>query len=305
MRSVRHVAGSLYRGLAAPFGARALEPMLRDGLPERLASPLRFLFGAAIPPDVSAVAARIERRRVEIASGHEEFQFTYSQSPVGVARWAELASSTSPEPSMPLRRFANNVSVPKRWGILLHLLVTNLEARAILELGSCVGISTAYLASAASHPRLITIDGSPATVVIAQETVAPFSDRVLVMHSSFDSGLPRALAQFGDEGLPVDLAFIDGHHQEAPTLHYVRTILPHLSQGALIVLDDIYLSLGMRRAWAELSAMRGVSAAVNTGRFGLLVWEGGMAIPRHYNLARYTGVWRSEKASRHMSTAAS
>src|SRR5947209_20622651 len=111
MRSVRHVAGSLYRGLAAPFGARALEPMLRDGLPERLASPLRFLFGAALPSDVAAVAAGIERRRAEIASGSQEFQFRYSASPFGVARWAELASSASPEPLMPLRRFANNVSV--------------------------------------------------------------------------------------------------------------------------------------------------------------------------------------------------
>jgi predicted O-methyltransferase YrrM len=302
MSGVRHLAGSLYRGLAAPFGARALDRMLRDGLPERLASPLRFLFGAGIPRDVVAVAARIERRRAEIARGNEEFQFTYSPSPVGVARWAELAASTSPEPSIPLRRFANSSSVPKRWGILLHLFATHLEARVILELGSCVGISSAYLASAASHPRLITIDGSPAMVAIAEETVAPFSDRALVMHSSFDSGLPRALAQFGDEGLPIDLAFIDGHHHEAPTLHYVRTILPHLSKGALIVLDDIYLRAGMRRAWAELSAMRGVSVAVNTGRFGLLVWEGGTAIPRQYDLARYTGVWRSEKASPHAQT---
>jgi predicted O-methyltransferase YrrM len=299
MSSARHLAGSLYRGLAAPLGAWALERMARDGLPARLTSPLRFLFGAAIPPHVVAVAARIEQRRAEIASGHEEFQFTYSQSPVGVARWAELASSTSPEPSIPLRRFANSSSVPKRWGILLHLLATHLEARAILELGSCVGISSVYLASAASHPRLITIDGSPALVTIAEETVSPFSDRVLVMHSPFDSGLPRALAQFRDEGLPIDVAFIDGHHHEAPTLNYVRTILPHLSKGALIVLDDIYLRPGMRRAWTELSAMRGVSAAVDTGRFGLLVWEGGMAIPRHYHLARYTGVWRSEKVSPH------
>jgi predicted O-methyltransferase YrrM len=305
MSNVRHLAGAVYRGVAAPFGARALERMLRDGLPEFLASPLRFLFGAAIPHDVVAIAARIEARRGAIASGREQFQFTYSPSPVGVARWAELAGSTSPEPLMPLRQFANNFSVPERWGILLHLFARHPEVRAILELGACVGISGAYLASAVSHPRFITVDGSPAMVAIAQETIAPFSDRAVVMNSSFDSGLPRALAQFGDEGLPVDLAFIDGHHHEAPTLHYVRTLLPHLSSGALIVLDDLYLRSGMRRAWAQLSVMRGVSAAVNTGRFGILVWEGGTAIPRQYDLSRYTGMWRSEKDSPPVSTAPS
>ena len=297
MSSIRHLVGDVYRNLAAPFGARALEGMLRDGLPERLAPPLRFLFGGWISPEVTAVAARIEARRAEIAKGYEQYQYTYRLSPVGVARWAELASDASLEPSIPLGRFANNISVPERWGILLHLFVRHLEARAILELGACVGISTAYLASAPSHPRLITIEGSSAFVAIAKATLAPFSDRALVMHSGFDGGLSRALDLFADERSPVDLAFIDGHHQAAPTLHYVQTLLPHLSSGALIILDDIYLNSGMRRAWDEVSAMRGVSAAVDTGRFGLLLWEGGHSNPRQYDLARYTGVWRSEKDS--------
>jgi predicted O-methyltransferase YrrM len=299
MSSIRHLAGGVYRNLVAPFGARALEGMRRDGLPERLAQPLRFLFGGGTSPEITAVAARIEARRAEIAKGHERYQFTYRPSPVGVARWAELAGSVSPEPSIPLWRFANNFSVPERWGILLHLFARHLEARAILELGACVGISSAYLASAPSHPRLITIDGSSAFVAIAKATLAPFSDRALVMHSPFDGGLSRALGLFADERLPVDLAFIDGHHHGPPTLHYVQTLLPHLSSGALIILDDICLRSGMRRAWDEVSTMRGVAAAVNTGRFGLLLWEGGHSNPRQYDLARYTGVWRSEKASSH------
>jgi hypothetical protein len=47
---------------------------------------------------------------------------------------------------------------------------------------------------------------------------------------------------------------VDGHHEEAATLHYVAAISPHLSPAALIILDDIYLYEGMWRAWQALSS---------------------------------------------------
>ena len=40
----------------------------------------------------------------------------------------------------------------------------------IIEMGSSLGISTAYLASADSSSRVITIEGSPAIAAIAKET---------------------------------------------------------------------------------------------------------------------------------------
>ena len=90
----------------------------------------------------------------------------------------------------------------------------------------------------------------------------------------------------------MDVAYIDGHHEEEATLHYVRTLLPHLSREALVVLDDIHLYAGMWRAWQSVASLRGVAAAVNVGRFGLLMWNGGDAIAAQYDLARYTGWWR-------------
>jgi len=288
---MRKLAGDLYRALAAPFGARALDRMLRDGLPPRLGPPLRFLFTAQLPPDVCALAARIEARRIEIAACEDMYQFAYQPSALATARWPERMPAGSEEPAICLRFLANHASVPQRWGKFLHLCAQQFEARAILELGACVGISSAYLASVPSNPRFVTIEGSPALADIAQKTLAKFSDRAAVLCSAFESGMQQALEQVA----PVDVAYIDGHHDETPTLHYVRTLLPHLSNDALIILDDIRLYPGMRRAWAQLSTMAGVAAAVNTGRFGLLVWHGGNAIPHQFDLARYTGVWRSRE----------
>jgi len=291
--SLRRFAADAYRNLAAPFGARALDRMLRDGLPAQLERPLRFLFTGDVSDEVVAVSARIEARRAEIADRQESYEFEYNESPVGVTRWPEKSSTESPFSS---RWLANSASVPRRWGVFLHLCAQN--AKSILETGACVGISGAYLASAHSDSRLITIEGSKTLGGIAKATLAQFSDRVVLLESSFHLGIPRALEWFAEQQLTLDLAYIDGHHDEAPTLHYVRTLIPHLSKGALIVLDDIHLHRGMRRSWLQLSQMEGASAAVDTGRFGLLLCEGGAVVPRQYDLARYTGMWQLRSRTR-------
>jgi len=298
MRLLRRVAGNVYRKLAAPFGVRALDRMLADGLPSRLERPLRFLFTAERPAGVLALETRIEARRAEIANQPALYQVSYHSSAIGVVRWPESVASAQPDSAVSSRRLANNASVPRRWGTFLHLCAEELEARTIVETGACVGISGAYLASAVSYPRFITIEGSSALAAIAEATLSKFSDRAIVIRDSIDSGIPRALALLAHEHLTIDIAYLDGHHEEAPTLHYVHTLLPHLAPGALIILDDISLHAGMRRAWHQLSRMEGVLAAVDTGRLGLLVWHGGSTVPRQYDLAHYTGVWRSQNYRR-------
>jgi predicted O-methyltransferase YrrM len=272
------VLGDLYRAVAAPFGARAVERMLREGLPPRLAGPLRALFRR------DAGDARIERMRNELASRGDRYRFIPSENALGPVRWAERDDSGVVTSAF----LANNASVSPRWGSFLRDCAEAFEAKTVLELGACVGISGAYLASAKSHPRLVTIDASSALATIAEATLAAVTERAEVVRGTFEAMLPSALDRLGE----VDLAYIDGHHDELATLHYVRTVAPRLSSEALVVLDDITLYPEMWRAWQTLSAMPGVAAAVNVGRFGLLVWRGGDAQPRQFDLSRWTGRWR-------------
>src|SRR5687767_751977 len=111
--------------------------MLRDGLPPRLEAPLRFLFTGDAAPDVLALADKVEARRLEIANSDQTYQFTYERSAHGMARWPELRGMESNEPAISARWLAE-VSVPRRWGVFLHLCA--MDARAIVEMGSCVGI---------------------------------------------------------------------------------------------------------------------------------------------------------------------
>jgi len=288
----RRLIGRLYRKCAGPFGMRALDRMLRDGLPARLRSPLQFLLTGEASSEAENVADRIERLRADIASRPAAYRFAHRPTSVGMARWPERAACSSAGPLLSSRWLANSASVTRRWGLFLHLCAEAFEARAILEMGACVGISGAYLASLRSCPRFITLEGSATLAPIARATLAAVSSRALIAHGPFDTSIQRALETFAHEHLPVDVAYIDGHHDEAATLHYVRTLVPHLSSEALVILDDIHLYAEMWRAWQRVQSMRGAAAAVNVGRFGMLVWDGGAGVGRQYDLARYTGWWR-------------
>jgi hypothetical protein len=103
----------------------------------------------------------------------------------------------------------------------------------------------------------------------------------------------------GRNRLPLDLAYVDGHHAEEATIHYAEALRPHLRRGSLVVFDDIRLWQGMRAAWRRLSSMRGAGATVDTGRLGMLVWDGdALVFPQQFDLARFTGWWRAGSSRR-------
>lgn len=286
-RLARSALRLTYETAAAPFGARALTRMLRDGLPPRLERPLRVLFRGDAPAGADEAAMRIERLRGELAARSDSFEYAVSETPLGLMRLAARAPTSGP---LVIRRLAMNVSVPRRWGLFLHLCAEAFDARVILETGTCLGISGAYLASIPSRPRLVTLEGSEAFATIAKGTLAAVSDNAVVVLGPFERTLQPTLDRLGEENVNVNVAYIDGHHEEAATLHYMRALVPHLAPEALVVLDDIHLYRGMWNAWRTLASSPGVAASVNVGRFGLLVFGKGPA--KDFDLARYTGWWR-------------
>ncbi len=127
----------------------------------------------------------------------------------------------------------------------------------MLELGSAVGISGAYLAAAPPVERLVSIEGSSLLAQVAAATIETVSDAASIECGAFESSLPSVLDSLAGERVPIDLAYIDGHHVEAATVHYAESLLPHLRRGSLVILDDITLWEGMRDAWCRLASLPG------------------------------------------------
>ena len=123
-------------------------------------------------------------------------------------------------------------------------------ARAI-ELGTLVGISAAYHGAALQlngSGRLVTIELSGGRAAIAREVLDRLSlaEIVDLRQGFFHDVAPDALRG------GVGYAFVDGHHEEQPTLDYLEMIEPHLVPPGVVVFDDVTWSEGMERAWDRL-----------------------------------------------------
>jgi predicted O-methyltransferase YrrM len=288
--ALRRTAGLAYRALLAPFGERALKKMSRNGLPAELLEPLRFLFSGREPAAAANAARVIEGIRVELASQPGVYERQRAPSQFGPASWVERTDNRDLPVAITTRRFAEEISIPRRWGMFLHLCAEAIGARLILEMGSCLGISGAYLASAKPRPRLVTLEGSTALASIARRTLSAVSGSYEVVQGGFEQTLGPTLERLAQENAAIDLAYIDGHHESGALMHYLATVAPHLSSHSLVVIDDIYLYRDMWEAWRALPSRFPITAAINVGRFGLLIVGNGPT--KQFDLSRYTGWWR-------------
>ena len=135
-----------------------------------------------------------------------------------------LASRTRVKDTRTLEHIAKISSVTQRWGTFLYLCADAVGAKAILELGTCAGISGCYLASARSCERFVTIEASPAPAKLARLNLSRVSDHFTVINALFDEGLDEILRGPGDR---FDLVYIDGHHEKVPTAEVLARFLPH------------------------------------------------------------------------------
>lgn len=166
-----------------------------------------------------------------------------------------------------------NASKPYFWSLLLFKLVRKLKPANCIELGTCLGISGAYQASALKlnkNGRFITLEGAQALATLAEKNFQQFGlDNAHVVSGRFQDNLDRVLAA----NKPIDYAFIDGHHDEKATISYFETFIPYLSGNSIIVFDDISWSDGMRHAWEKIEKSNVVKTSLDLKKIGICVLD--------------------------------
>jgi len=155
------------------------------------------------------------------------------------------------------------------WGLLLMKLIRAFHSSTCLELGTCLGISTAYQFSALTlngKGHLISIEGSQARAEKARETLEDIGLRdVEVICGEFEDEIPRILNRVQQ----IDFAFVDGDHHRDPTLRNVSHIIPHMLDGSILVIDDISWSQGMIQAWEKIQRSERVEIVIDLYTVGL------------------------------------
>lgn len=157
-------------------------------------------------------------------------------------------------------------SEPKQ-ALAIALYCRYTGAETIVELGTNVGIGTAYLAAVNKKAEIFTLEGDPGLAEMAGTHFQQLGmHRISVITGAFEDHLETLLKRCG----PVDILFMDGNHRKEPTLLYLKTVLPYLSEDASVIVDDIYWSKEMTEAWREMTREKAFNLTLDFFHFGIL-----------------------------------
>jgi predicted O-methyltransferase YrrM len=171
-----------------------------------------------------------------------------------------------------VKRIAANALKQPKLAQLLYRLAAHFKPRNIIELGTCLGITTLYLQKAAPDAHVYTMEGCPQTAGVAKETFKQAGlDAVELITGNFDDNLPGVINNLDQ----LDFIFVDGNHQKDATLKYFEWCLPKVHEDTLLIFDDIYWSEGMKEAWAQIKAHPQVTVTVDLFWIGLVFFKSG------------------------------
>ncbi|MFD2569752.1 O-methyltransferase [Spirosoma soli] len=171
-----------------------------------------------------------------------------------------------------IRDIARHSQKPARFGRLLFRLIRRFDAKTIIDLGTSLGVTTAYLAEATKpfNGQVMTFEGCPQTAAVAQQNFTRLSiDNVKVIVGNIDETLAPNIATLD----PIDVAFFDANHRYEPTVRYFETCLPYIHNDTVFIMDDIHWSDEMEQAWAYIKAHSAVSVTVDLFWVGLVFFR--------------------------------
>lgn len=168
---------------------------------------------------------------------------------------------------------------------ILFNMILNFKCKNILELGTSLGISSSYLASTGESSHVYTLEGDTTIAELAKSTHQSLGLKNIDVHTGkFIDTLPDILNKIEC----VDFAFLDGHHQEQATLDYFEMVIQKCHEQSIIIVDDIYWSEGMSRAWEKIKNRPDVTLTIDLFDIGIVFFRKQLSkenityIPYHY-----------------------
>jgi len=159
---------------------------------------------------------------------------------------------------------------PAKYAQLLFRLANMNSSHTILELGTALGVTTLYLASANTHAQVITIEGDSQLCSYAQTHFKQQKRTNISLHcGKLDDLLPDLLSTIDQ----LDFVFFDANHNKEATLRYAEWCFPKTHTGTIFVIDDIHWSASMEEAWQVIKQDKRVRLAIDIFEMGILFFN--------------------------------
>ena len=176
---------------------------------------------------------------------------------------------------------AKNAVKSKKYSQLLFRVVKFYQPYNILELGTSLGITTAYLSSANPDAKLITMEGANEVAAIAKKNFRTLElQNPDLVEGNFNDTLSAAVRSLSS----IDFAFIDGNHRQEPTENYFQELLLKTNDNSILVFDDIHWSAEMEAAWENIKNHSSVTCSIDLFFIGIIFFRKEFKEKQHFKI---------------------
>jgi predicted O-methyltransferase YrrM len=168
-----------------------------------------------------------------------------------------------------IARVASTSLNEEKYCSLFYRISRHVEAKSIVELGTSMGVTSLYLSSAPGT-KLATFEGIESIINIALTNFEYFNRKnIKLIEGNIDQTLPDYL----QNPAKIDFALIDANHRYEPTIRYFNWLAKRMSDDGVMIIDDIYYSEEMGKAWNELKKHDLVYGSIDLFRCGILFFD--------------------------------
>lgn len=169
-----------------------------------------------------------------------------------------------------IAEIANKSLKSAKYGQLLYRLSEYIKARNILEFGTCFGLTTSYLASPSSESRCVSLEGCEQVATVAIENISLLNIKnIQIEVGNIDQTLSDVLTGFDQ----LDLIFIDANHTSKAVMQYFEQVLTKIHSDSVLVVDDIYWSNDMEKAWKSIQEHPRVTSTIDLFQVGIVFFN--------------------------------
>ncbi|MBI1343692.1 MAG: SAM-dependent methyltransferase [Terrimonas sp.] len=177
-----------------------------------------------------------------------------------------------------VRSIAKRAAKSGKYGQLIFRMANYYQPATILELGTSLGLTSAYLSLGAEKARVITMEGASGIAELARQNFLKLGlQKIEIVEGDFDLTLNTALAGIQN----LDLVFVDGNHRKEPTERYFMSLLERAHNDSVFIFDDIHWSHEMEEAWQNIIRHPSVRCSIDLFFLGIIFFRKEFKEPVH------------------------
>jgi predicted O-methyltransferase YrrM len=173
-------------------------------------------------------------------------------------------------PQVRIADIARSSETPLKYRQLLFRIIDHYAPVYLLELGTSLGITGAYLAMANPSVVLTTFENSANIASLAK---ANFQKLGIKNIRVIEGDLGQHLSTWLNDQSQIDFVFISGRYQYISIMHYFNQVLSHTHEYSIVVINHIHCSDGMERSWNEMKHHPAVTLSIDLFQMGLIFFR--------------------------------